>query len=277
MSNDARITILVDNHAGEGLAAEHAFSLLIEAAGRRILFDTGQGPALAANVRALQADLRDCHALVISHGHYDHTGGLPFALGVATGARVYGHPGLVITRYAVTGGSARAVHIPADALAALHDLPAGRLHWVTRPLPLTEGIALTGPIPRETDYEDTGGPFFLDPEGARPDPIDDDLALWMRTSRGLVVCLGCCHAGLVNTLDLVRRQAGHGPIQMVLGGFHLVNAERRRLDETVAALRALDVQHIVPCHCTGDVAVAALRDALGERVVPGESGAFYRC
>ncbi|MBN2489804.1 MAG: MBL fold metallo-hydrolase, partial [Planctomycetes bacterium] len=133
----------------------------------------------------------------------------------------------------------------------------------------------TGPIDRRTDYEDTGGPFFLDAAGTRPDPIPDDLALWMRTDRGLVVVVGCSHAGLINTLDQARRVSGESRLHAVLGGFHLGGAAAERLERTAQALEALAVEQVVPCHCTGDVAVEFLRQALGARVVPGAAGACY--
>ena len=93
------ITILVDNQAGPGLTTEHGFSLWIEADGRHILFDTGQGPALPMNARTIGVDLRKTDLLVLSHGHYDHTGGMPHFLHVATNPHGYFHPGVVLPRY----------------------------------------------------------------------------------------------------------------------------------------------------------------------------------
>ena len=87
-----KITILVDNRAGEGLLAEHGLSLWIEADGKRILFDTGQG-ALEFNARVLGVDLGETDALVLSHGHYDHTGGIPAVLRVARNVEIFSIPG----------------------------------------------------------------------------------------------------------------------------------------------------------------------------------------
>jgi 7,8-dihydropterin-6-yl-methyl-4-(beta-D-ribofuranosyl)aminobenzene 5'-phosphate synthase len=196
------ITILVDNQAGPGLTTEHGFSLWIEADGRHILFDTGQGPALPVNARALGVDLRQTDMVVLSHGHYDHTGGIPHVLHVAPNAHVYCHPGVVQPRYSLRNGSPKPAHMPSESMAALDRLPEKNLHWTSEAVMLSENIGLTGPIPRQTTFEDTGGAFFLDPEARHADPIEDDLALWIKTDEGLVVCVGCCHAGIINTLTM---------------------------------------------------------------------------
>jgi 7,8-dihydropterin-6-yl-methyl-4-(beta-D-ribofuranosyl)aminobenzene 5'-phosphate synthase len=274
--NPVQITILADNQAEPGLAAEHGFSLWIEAQGKRILFDTGQGTALEPNVGALGLNLGETGILVISHGHYDHTGAIPFVLKNAGHVEVYGHPGVVLPRYAIRKGVSKPIGMPGASKAAIDSLPGKRMHWVSQPVMLSESIGLTGPIPRETAYEDVGGPFFLDAEGKQADLLEDDLALWFRTDEGLVVCVGCCHAGLVNTLNYVRRLEKGAAIRAVIGGFHLHSADNRRLELTLAAVKALKPERVIPCHCTGEAAVSTLKNALGECVTPGAAGTLWR-
>ena len=276
MGDNLKITILVDNQAGEGLIAEHGLSLWIETQDKRILFDTGQGTALPDNARKLAIGLDNADILVLSHGHYDHTGGVFHVLKHAGGIELYCHPAVVQPRYSIRNGIAKPIHMPRDSMAAIDKLSAHKLHWVSRAALLRQGVGLTGPIPRDTSYEDTGGPFYLDPEGRRADPIDDDLALWMNTLEGLIVCVGCCHAGLVNILNQVRRLSGVSRIRAVIGGFHLLHASDQRLERTVAALRSYSPDIVAPCHCTGGRAVQALMDALGKRVSPGCSGLTYK-
>jgi 7,8-dihydropterin-6-yl-methyl-4-(beta-D-ribofuranosyl)aminobenzene 5'-phosphate synthase len=272
MSASLKITILVDNQAGEGLVAEHGLSFWIETDGKSILFDTGQGGALATNAGVLGVDLSKTDVLVLSHGHYDHTGGIPYVLQNAGMPEVYCHPGAMVPRYSIREGAAKPVGMPAESKAAIDKFPTKHLHWTVKPVLLSAIIGITGVIPRVTDYEDVGGPFYLDPQGRIADAIYDDLALWIRTDKGLVVCVGCCHAGLINTLTHIRRLNGQAPIRAVLGGFHVSQASQERLDRTIKALREISPEQIVPCHCTGGQAVIALQSAFGVKVSSGYAG-----
>jgi 7,8-dihydropterin-6-yl-methyl-4-(beta-D-ribofuranosyl)aminobenzene 5'-phosphate synthase len=120
------------------------------------------------------------------------------------------------------------------------------------------GVFLTGEIPRETDFEDVGGPFVLDEAGMRPDPILDDQALYFDSPEGLVVLLGCAHAGVVNTVCHVRRLVPNRPVHAVFGGMHLLAATPERIARTLDALRAWGLQRLGPAHCTGVAASARL-------------------
>lgn len=267
------VTLLVDNSAWGDLATEHGFSAWVEVAGMRVLFDTGQGTALPANAEALGIDLRTTNVLVLSHGHYDHTGGLPWVLKQAPNVVVCAHPGLQVARYSMREGESRSIGMPDASREALDR--AGPWRTVTGPMELAPCVGLTGPIPRRASYEDTGGPFYLDPKGESTDPIVDDLSLWVRTPRGLLVVTGCGHAGVVNTVRHAVEVSGESRVHGVIGGFHLGAASEDRLDRTAEAFRRLGLDLIVPCHCTGDRAVAHLAEALGERVVAGRAGQKY--
>ncbi len=270
-----RITILVDNKAGSGLVAEHGFSLWIETAGKHLLFDTGQGAAIAKNAATLEIDLGATDILVLSHGHYDHTGGVPTCLRTTGTVELYCHPGAVIPRYSVRSGISKSIQMPHDVMQVIDKLPAKRVHWVQHSLLLTDNIGLTGPIPHQTDDEYTKEPFFLDPKGQRPDPIDDDMALWIKTKTGLIICVGCAHAGLENTLRYVQELNKGMRIRAVIGGFHLMNAGEQQLTHTVAALRLLAPEQIIPCHCTGEPATEQLSAAFTEACCPGAAGMVF--
>ncbi len=274
ITSGIQITVLMDNRARAGLLAEHGLSLWIEADGMKLLLDTGQSGAFARNAESLGIRLEDADAIILSHGHYDHTGGLAELLPKMKAPIIYLHPAALQARFSIREGVAKPNGLTAATSAALEDLPVPGCHWVRQPVRLSDRIGLTGPIPRETRFEDTGGPFFLDAQGTQPDPIDDDMALWIETENGLVVCTGCCHAGLVNTLRWVQEQRPGLPFLSVIGGLHLAAASEDRMRRTTAALRAMDIRQLVPLHCTGEAAVAQLHEALGERVVTtGMAGA----
>ncbi len=275
---DCRVTVLMDNRAKSGFAAEHGLSLWIEADGIKLLLDTGQSGACVDNAAAMGIRLAEADAVILSHGHYDHTGGLPDVLPQMKAPDVYLHPDALHTRFSIRKGGAKPNGMPAAAMAALEGVRVSGCHWVRQPVRLSRRIGLTGPIPRETAYEDTGGPFFLDAKGAHPDSIADDMAIWIETEGGLVVCTGCCHAGLINTLQAVCTQRPGLPVRAVIGGLHLVAASDTRMRQTVDALRAMDVQQLIPLHCTGEAAVERLRNELGECVcTTGMSGAVFTC
>jgi 7,8-dihydropterin-6-yl-methyl-4-(beta-D-ribofuranosyl)aminobenzene 5'-phosphate synthase len=143
---------------------------------------------------------------------------------------------------------------------------------VEEPLEVFEGVLLTGPIPRTTDFEDTGGDFFTDRRCATPDDLIDDQAAAIQTPTGTVVVLGCAHAGIVNTLRHVRDLTDNRPIHTVIGGMHLLNASDERMDKTVAELRSLNVRRLVPCHCTGFAAMARFFNEFPGRCRPCQTG-----
>ncbi len=270
-TNGISVTLLSDNRAAYGLEAEHGLSLWIEVAGHKILFDTGRGEAMLNNAKTLGIGLGLADGVVLSHGHYDHTGNVSKALERAGHARLYLHPDAVRARYSIHD-SPKPIGMPKASAEAIQALPEARRCRVTTPWALAEGVMLTGPVPRVTAYEDTGGPFFLEAEGQHADTIPDDLSLWVQTHAGLVICLGCCHAGIINTLRHITGLAGDSRIVAVIGGMHLLHANEERLERTAEALKEYTIPHLLPCHCTGDAAMEFLAQRLGHSVQPGYAG-----
>lgn len=268
-----KLTVLVENtRVGDGLMAEHGFSLLIEIAGKRILFDTGQGPALGHNARQLGIDLHELDALVLSHGHYDHTGGVPQVLNQNPKLRIYAHPDLFNPRYSRREAPPhKPIGIPQTTLKALGDHLA-RIFWTPSPTQIAQDVWVTGAIPRTHDFEDTGGPFFLDHACRRPDPIAGDQALWVDTPKGIVVILGCAHAGVANTLDHIARLTEARAFFAVIGGMHLVHAGRDRLLRTLETLKRYRIRWLGPCHCTGELAQDFLEATFKEQYLQVQAG-----
>ena len=267
------LKIVVDNQAEEGLAAEHGFAVWIEAGGKKILFDTGQGGALESNVARTRCDPARADIMVLSHGHYDHTGAVDYVLERNPEIQVYAHLEIFRTRYSLHPDQPpKEISMPSEERLVVANLPDSQLHWVTQPMQIADGVWASGSISRNHPLEDTGGPFFLDPEGSNLDTIPDDLSLWIETPEGLVVVCGCCHSGLINTLDVIRRFSGIERIRGIVGGFHLKHASEARLAATAEALEKLHPEFVIPCHCTGGAAVEFLEKKLNTMVQAGYAG-----
>ena len=264
-----KITTLAENSTQRaGLLAEHGLSFLVESRGCRILFDTGQTNTALHNARALGVDLRDVQLIALSHGHFDHTGGLrDLVREVGGGEReveVIGHPGVFEPHYSVRPGERpRYVGIAFAREALEGEGAVFRLN--EGPAEISDCALLTGEVPRLTPFERVDSHLKV-PEGQTwaQDGVFDDQALIVRTPDGLVVVLGCAHSGLINTLEHARLIAGEERILAVVGGTHLGPAPDEQLEATIGALKEYGVRRLGVSHCTGPRAAARLAREFGD-------------
>ncbi len=267
-----RIAVLADDTvAARSARGEHGLCFHIESGDRRILFDTGQGLVLADNALALGIDLGAVDTIVLSHGHYDHTGGLPLVL-AATRApvTVHLHPDALQPKFNQT----RSIGIPFAARDALAG-PNVRLVQSGEPGEVAPGLFRTGEIPGPHPEEALAETFHLDPESHAIDPLLDDQSLFFDTPQGTVVLLGCAHAGVIHILDHIQNRTNHRPIHAVLGGMHLGTATPARLAWVIGRLRYIAPHLLVPMHCTGPKAMAALWHEFPDACRPGGAGAIF--
>ncbi|PSH03419.1 MAG: MBL fold metallo-hydrolase [Acidobacteria bacterium] len=273
MINELKITAIVENTAGVSDApGEWGLALWIEADDHRILCDTGQGHTLLQNARLLGIDVASAEALVISHGHYDHTGGIAALLEGGFHGKLYIHPAALNAKYRQQETPPhRYIGIPAVSKQALQLRPPDIVDCV-RPVEIAPGILVTGEIPRRTTYEDISAGFYLDEDCTQPDPLIDDQSLLIETRRGWVLITGCGHSGLINTLSYAKELIGNRRIVAVIGGLHLFQASAERIKTTAEKLRDFGVELIAPCHCTGFEATGLLHKYFDGRVVALQAG-----
>jgi 7,8-dihydropterin-6-yl-methyl-4-(beta-D-ribofuranosyl)aminobenzene 5'-phosphate synthase len=269
---EIKITTLSENTAGGGCIAEWGLSMLIEADGQKVLFDTGSGVAAVYNAQLLGVDLAAVDRMVLSHGHYDHTGGLFEVLRRAGRKEIIAHPAVWARKYGrMGGGPERYVGIP--FIREGLEVMGASFKLSKEPIKLSPRMMTTGEIPMVNDYEIIEKYLLVKEDGElKQDGIPDDLALIIDADFGLVVILGCGHHGIVNTLQHACELTGKERIYAAIGGTHLVHASRERLEKTAAALKEMGVQWLGVSHCTGLASSAYLLQEFGDRFFMNNAG-----
>ncbi|MFT3850614.1 MAG: MBL fold metallo-hydrolase [Propionivibrio sp.] len=280
-----RITIAIDNsvptHSTQPFVGEHGLSILIETGDTRLLLDTGQTGAVVHNLSLLGVSPSSIDHVILSHGHYDHTGGLASLLAHARKTMpVYLHDDAFQPRFSLSDGQRRFVGIPFRQ-AHLSALGAD-----FRPLreaqEILPGFWLSGSVPRVTPFE-TGDARLVVHDTTcncdRQDAIADDMALFCATGeegknggRGLVVISGCTHSGLVNMVRHGLAVTGAKRLAGWIGGTHLGPASARQQEQTIDELQTLSPDFVIAGHCTGFRMMARLYAVFGERFIPGHVG-----
>jgi 7,8-dihydropterin-6-yl-methyl-4-(beta-D-ribofuranosyl)aminobenzene 5'-phosphate synthase len=269
------ITTLSENTASSGrFLAEWGLSILIETDEVNVLLDTGRSISASYNADALGIDLSRIDKLVLSHGHYDHTGGLRHVLRkMRKRVEIIAHPDIWAAKYARRHGETTERYIGIPFQRPELETLGANFNLTAKPVKITDNIMTTGEIPMVTSYEEIE-PYLLvkEADGWQQDKLRDDQALIINTEPGLIVILGCAHRGIINTLYHAQQLTGVKQIYMVVGGCHLMDASKKRILETIAALKELRVQRLGVSHCTGMPAVLVMAQELGDRFFFNNAG-----
>jgi 7,8-dihydropterin-6-yl-methyl-4-(beta-D-ribofuranosyl)aminobenzene 5'-phosphate synthase len=265
--------------------AEHGFSMLIrvfnEGKSNSILFDTGSSPnGILENAKRMGLDLSEVECIVLSHGHYDHFGGLLSAVKAVNRVNlpIIGHENMFKLRGTKrpNGEVRKHTKFPKEA-----QLSPAQIVQTKQPSLIAGGmVCITGEIPRKTDYEKGFAQHMVFVNSSwQPDPwIIDDRALAISIKgKGLLVLSGCAHAGIINTVSYAQQITGIKHVYAVMGGFHLAGKEfESRIEQTVEELQRINPKLIAPSHCTGWRAMCAIAKTLPEAFVWNSVGNLYR-
>lgn len=279
MTSNVRITTICENKSpGGGLLGEHGLSMFLEVGDKRILFDTGSGLTLLPNAARLGINLGRLDAILLSHGHYDHTGGLLPLCKKFAAAPVYAHPDIFVPKYRSPGISPNEDAKYIGPPWSREDLEAlgVQFHLQREPVDFGGGVMFTGEIPRLAEWTHPEPDLLRKTaEGFEVDPFFDDQALIVESPAGVVVVLGCTHTGLVNTLRHVVTLTGKKQIYALTGGTHLLNATVEQLAPIFEELKEFDLQFVAPCHCTGFGPTLAFQQAFGDKFVYHQAGSVF--
>jgi 7,8-dihydropterin-6-yl-methyl-4-(beta-D-ribofuranosyl)aminobenzene 5'-phosphate synthase len=284
------------------LLAEHGFAALIELPETRILWDAGiTRISLLENMRRMEIDPAGIEAIAISHGHGDHTASVTDLLEAMDlhaqprqweedasmeEKRVWAR-GRCVSLVAHPAAFRERWGLPKDEKPFGPVLPPPREKWraagaevvlSTTPYELAPGCWTTGEVPRRS-FEKAGIPqhlYYRQGDNFIPDLLEDDQAIVINVKdKGLVVLSGCAHSGIVNTVEHARRISGVERVWAILGGFHLARASEEDIQRCIDAIQALQLQMVVPSHCTGFKARRMFAEQMPETFVLGLVGTTY--
>ncbi len=281
VAQQVKVTVLSTQVADARGVGEWGFAALVEAGGKKWLFDTGARPeTVLNNCREMGIDLSSVKDVILSHGHGDHTGGLLtlrrsyMARDEKALSRVWVARGFLYERPGARGADAGA-----RLKSAMEDL-GGTLVEIEGWHELAPGVWLTGPVPRKFAERNWSGSGQVKlPDGrVVEDTVPEDMALVVNTAKGLLVVTGCGHAGIVNITDYAVQKTDGQRVEAVVGGMHLFAADEKTLAWTAGQLKSRGVRVVMGTHCTGLEAVYRLRELMGlsrENSSAGSVGASY--
>ena len=264
-----KITVLCENLVGKLVGSgEHGFSAFIEMDKGNYLFDTGSGSSIVPNSLILNKDLKSIRKIFLSHGHYDHTGGLSEVLKLKGKVDVHAHPHVFSDRIAVFKEEDREIKRFIGIRYKKRYLESLGANFVFNRdfIEVDKGLFLTGEVPRQTNFEKADPRLFSEIDGkTTQDLFLDDQSLILDTEKGLILILGCAHAGMINIINHVINKTGKQTFYAIVGGTHLDFLTPEQLEESIKSLKRMEIGKIGVSHCTGMRAAFRLHQEFGDR------------
>ena len=247
-----RITTLIENELkiDESLNAEHGISLYVEVDGKKILFDTGQSGNFVKNAESLNIDLNDLDYVIISHSHYDHSGGFEKLVEeYDSDFKLFLGEGFFKEKHSLSGDIYRYVGSPfREGFLKEKNIET---EYVTSIKYITENAMIITNFERDPEYENVNEAMCLK-EGDKFvfDDFKDEVALAIDTEEGMIVLVGCSHPGIVNMLETIIKKTGKD-IYGVIGGTHLMKEDHEKINKVIDYFKEKKIKNIGACHCTG--------------------------
>ncbi|MDR2007186.1 MAG: MBL fold metallo-hydrolase [Acidaminococcales bacterium] len=270
-----KVTVLVENsvslNAAKPLLGQHGLSMLLDIPNcGRILFDSGQSDILMKNLLLMDIVPDSVDYAVLTHGHYDHCGGLlEFLRSRSLPLTVFAGPGIFSPRYLQRrDGHHEFIGIPYTK--ELLNSAGAEFIFVYGPTQIRENIWLSGPIPKTSDFEKES--LSMLDANDQTDRFTDELAFYVLRPEGLVVFSGCAHRGLVNSIKYGQRVSGADKVCAVIGGSHLAAADKAQREATLAFLRELELNILALNHCTGLKVQSMLMAQAGLKFINANAG-----
>ncbi len=265
-----KLTVLVDDNMSDcrRLLAEHGLCFYIEDDGKKILFDTGYSDVFIKNAISLGINLLDLDYIALSHGHYDHTWGLTHYMVLYMSAleqkqkvkkpTIITHPDTFLEKYEEGFGEIGCM-LTAEKLRKVFEIKLTKA-----PMKLTDNLIFLGEIPRLNNFEaNTPMEKVLRSDKWENDYIIEDSALTYKSESGLSVITGCSHSGICNIIEHAKNICVNNNIDTVIGGFHLIDTPKDKMDKIIKYLKVQKIDNLYPCHCTDFSAMTELARELG--------------
>jgi len=261
MDENLIITILSENTVERrGLKAEHGLSFYINYKGKEYLFDTGQGLVLLSNAEKLNIDLKNIDTVFLSHSHDDHTGGLKQILDLNPKINIAAHKNIFFKKYKKTKSGVEFIGIELEKSDIKNFID------ISDKSKVINDIYSTGTVQtKNNDYIKEKYVIKKD-NNKLIDNFHDDISIYFKTQKGLVILLGCSHKGVINILKHIRKKAPGERIRAILGGMHLKHSSIEDVKRIINYLDEINFELLVPIHCTGRKPAMMMKDQFGDRV-----------